>query len=67
MKRILSVIAVLVQFTLLAQNNLTMKVGLEKDYREFQELNIYTNNATFDFAASKSAAGLVQINCLKEE
>jgi hypothetical protein len=58
MKRILSVIAVLVQLTLLAQNNLTMKVGLEKDYREFQELNIYTNNATFDFAAGVALSSI---------
>jgi uncharacterized membrane protein len=38
MKRIITVLALLAQMTLLAQNNLTIKAGLEMDYKELDGL-----------------------------
>jgi hypothetical protein len=61
MKRILSVIAVLVQLTLLAQNNLTIKAGVERDYRVYQQLNISTDNANFDFTAGGAISSILSL------
>ncbi len=58
MKRILSILALFVQLTLLAQNNLTIKAGIERDYRGYQQLNIYTDNLTFNFVASGASSSI---------
>jgi hypothetical protein len=51
MKRIFTVLALLAQMTLLAQNNLTIKAGLEMDYKELDGLYVYTNDGSYYFTS----------------
>jgi hypothetical protein len=51
MKRITTILALLAQLTLLAQNNLTIKAGLEMDYKELDGLYAYTNDGSYYFTS----------------
>jgi hypothetical protein len=52
MKRILAVLALLAQLTLLAQNNLTIKAGLEMGYKEYSSYYVYGNSGYYNFSGA---------------
>jgi hypothetical protein len=55
MKRILSVLSVFLQLTLLAQNNLTIKAGWEMGYRESNGYYVVGNGGYYDFSGAGMA------------
>jgi hypothetical protein len=63
MKRILTTLALLMQLTLLAQNNLTIKAGLEMDFKGFGGLSVHTNERSYYFTigAARSPMRSLQI------
>jgi len=52
MKRILSVLSVLLQLTLFAQNNLTIKAGLEMGYKEYNGYYVDGNRGYYSFSGA---------------
>ena len=61
MKGILSVLSVLLQLTLLAQSNLSIKAGLEMDYKDFDELHVNSNNRNYHFTNGEAFSSILSL------